>query len=74
MPSSLCLEHVPSIDQRDKAQAQHTEVELAGHGAGEERTGMCVGGKDPCKELNVAIVMFHCMCQCNWAKRYLESW
>ena len=49
MPSSLCLGHVPSIDQRDKAHAQHPEVELAGHGAGEERTVMCVGGKDPCK-------------------------
>ena len=30
MPSSLCLGHVPSIDQRDKAQAQCTEVEFQG--------------------------------------------
>lgn len=49
MPSSLCQGHVPSIDQRHKAQAQYTEVEFAGHGAGEERTVMCVRGKDPCK-------------------------
>lgn len=49
MPSSLCLGHVPSIDQRDKAQAQCTEVEFARHGAGEERTVMCVRGKDPCE-------------------------